>query len=598
MRQRIILLSIFITLICVACGKTKPVLDEPDTEDKYYSYGMGIEYSVNDDTILIRKEIENAGSEVETGMIIFINGIPQRYRDAEGHYGYIIPNSSGENETSFKEYSCLPVVEDCGYARYITFASMLEPGIVLTDKPEFSIGFIHNIIQLEPSVIEMECENSIVLRETVGNSVKSVVESNWISVCVNDESVSHSLIDEEHLSGTFTVEIAATADSEYIISFWGNGEPVQVGDGTYYKLKVPGQSITSFSVELDEQFLNNIDNLYVMAAPYTIGNTDDSVLKTPTIIVSHAPVEYITDEVITSQMTNDKETTEQIATDETVTQPIELPEDDYGVKDTFPLKQVVYNNVELSLYAKNFRNENQESGSVVYITSKDMVNGESRYFGPMVYDMTGMHIRIEFANSGVVINEVSTQTCKVLDMQLNIVYDGKKDAIFKNIDCVGVLFCYADSKVWSEGPTYICSKNLSTGEEKIEWDFGYEAGGKLYKFEIADLYCCNKFDDSNECQVIVHNNQTGKVTVLGKSRLAGYSEDANILLLFEDVFSVFAPEKEYVMVYNCTLDKLIKIETGSGEATEKAKLSDDGKQLIIDDRELPYESRKKYSIEW
>ena len=256
-----------------------------------YDIEHSIKYKTNEDgNKYFEHKVASGDVPFNAGMMIFINGIPQSFIDDTGKSQYLSCVDIGSNGNKIAKYICEfnDVLEADSYV--CSAATMLMSDIFICKRKNFGIGHIQtitgwnldeysnwdkktlecnksedvDIVNMEFQKIENDAYKSqmLVSRLINGEPTKTVYEKEEIKNCV--------------------VEIFPQMEGEYVISFWGNGHPIKVGEHMYYKVKCEAGQRYAHTFELDKELVNGIDNFFIVACPTTDGI--DDLTKTGTNI--------------------------------------------------------------------------------------------------------------------------------------------------------------------------------------------------------------------------------------------------------------------------------------------------------------------------
>ncbi|MGN0375223.1 MAG: hypothetical protein ACI4EN_06950, partial [Butyrivibrio sp.] len=83
----------------------------------------------------------------------------------------------------------------------------------------------------------------------------------------NNNFSTTTVMKRENITGQYMLELTPDADTSYVISFWGNGKPVQVGEHMFYRVDVKQGSKYQYTFNIDRNLIDSIDNFYAIACP-------------------------------------------------------------------------------------------------------------------------------------------------------------------------------------------------------------------------------------------------------------------------------------------------------------------------------------------
>ena len=252
------------------------------------SWGRKMKYPQNDttnSTITVEPNVSSEGVGLDLGMLFFVNGIPQRCIDDSGNVGYLSKYYVGAGETIKKDFICeFNNVQKSD--KYVCRGAMMtSPNVIKTNKHSVALGFLQDV--RECGVTEIECQNNSavdvdLLEEKKISKEESQSNTNSFLVQAFDGKYNSSnVLERKTAMGEYMLELTPQSDASYIISFWGNGEPVQVGEHMYYHIDLEEGDKYQFIFNLDEKLVNSIDNFYAIAAPVGLEGEID---KTDTVI--------------------------------------------------------------------------------------------------------------------------------------------------------------------------------------------------------------------------------------------------------------------------------------------------------------------------
>lgn len=289
----IILLSISIQNKNQAMTVTAIEKEETSKIDAAYgikiNQGSGIiEY--NGDTISFDANFENGPVDCEVGLLIFVNGIPQKYfTDEIKNSNYIIPIKLIQNTRQNVKIHFKPISEIPEGMLNICIGSMLNPS-VKPDNKNFIFGNNHKIFfqpsfQLQSSGISTQQDYSPKYKKKVipdeiksfyihtsdrGEIVNALDFTTIMQVKINNEATNRLQIKNGKLN--CDVEFYGGKDNEYILSAYINHNPASVFDGKQFlrlKTSKGNMSIFNINCDLDKYNLDEYNTFYIVAIPIT-----------------------------------------------------------------------------------------------------------------------------------------------------------------------------------------------------------------------------------------------------------------------------------------------------------------------------------------
>ena len=101
----------------------------------------------------------------------------------------------------------------------------------------------------------------ITYEESISNTDVLIVDA------INGDFFAPTVLERDSIVGEYTIELTPQIDGEYVISFWGNGEPIQLGEHMFYQVDVVSDYKYQYTFEMTEEFVENIDNFYTVVCP-------------------------------------------------------------------------------------------------------------------------------------------------------------------------------------------------------------------------------------------------------------------------------------------------------------------------------------------
>lgn len=587
MKKILVMMCLCLTVVISGCRKNKPNLDNmmvPTEID--YSMGFGIDFSVNDGELLINQNTENVGKSANTGLIIFVNGIPQLYTATDGRQAYIIPNKLESDSKHTFSYKLQPAVCQGDRPSNIIFSSILNPGIIDAETENYYISYEHSIMQIPSANIE-EVHNytSVEIKDISGKVAdceRDESSGNMIELSHNGVQINRTVISQEDIEGILTVEIVAGCSGNYILSFWDGEKPIQIGESLFYRTQNDRNTVTKYDFQLDTAVIESLNNLFVVLSPENQEISKADVVKSPTIIIWHKDMNEST-EPITSEATSSG-TTEASAETSTDVAFTEL--EGYRM-----LQKICVGNMQYVLW--NSREHTKQISNMV--TAVNTLTGAESFFGPI--QSAPIH-NMNVSKSGITmmcIDDLGRWQLILLDDKLNLIYQGLCENLLTSVPKGNRI----SDGGWIEGDIFyfgfnncVYSKNLISGSEQIECKLGeddivysiVESTTKSIALVVGKTDCDKQF-------LGIYNRDTGEIRLFENRSIKGVSDDGNIVMMIESV-GIYAPFKKYVEVYNCELDKILRLDTASSDETENSEISGDGRTISIEG------STRTYSVEW
>lgn len=251
-------------------------------------YGFCMKYPANDasdNLISITADVSPNGAGLDLGMLFFVNGVPQQCADSVGNIAYISKFYVDAGETVNKDLSCAfnNVMRSDEYV--CRGAMMTSPDTIITSKNGVAMGFLQDV--REGGLAKIECSQNDVVDVGIlkGKKIKKEDSESktdtFVVSAFKGEFFYSNVLERKSVIGEYMLEFTPDVDASYIISFWGNGEPVKVGAHMYYQVDLEVGDKYQYTFELDEQLVNSVDNFYAIVVPV---GTDGFIDKTHTII--------------------------------------------------------------------------------------------------------------------------------------------------------------------------------------------------------------------------------------------------------------------------------------------------------------------------
>ncbi len=248
-----------------------------------YEIGNGMHFVDRSGEEKIRFWVTSGEVQFSAGMMMFINGIPQSFTDESGNSMYLSYVQLGSNDSKTEYYTCdynnVPEAE----SYTCRMMCMLMPDTIIVKRKNFYIGFLQDLTNGGPRAIECSEYTDV---DIVQLKADSIVESDreyglQVSYGINNSINPRTVIRRDEADSYTIVIDSPDTSGDFVISFWGNGQPVQVGDHMFYKVSVDNGMEYTYTFELDEELVNSVDNFFAVVCPST---EDDWYSKTSTTI--------------------------------------------------------------------------------------------------------------------------------------------------------------------------------------------------------------------------------------------------------------------------------------------------------------------------
>ena len=207
----------------------------------------------------------------ENGVFVFVNGVPQLCKNEAGNDNYISVETMDASTDLVKTYICQynNVNEADKYVCRVM--RMLMPSTLITDQRNFTFGHKQS---LKPNLTKnIVCEptnntdignlkgKKITYEESTSNTDVLVVDA------INGDFLAPTVLERDSVVGQYMIELTPQIAGEYVISFWGNGKPVQLGNHMFYQVDVETDYKYQYAFDMTEEFVENIDNFYTVVCP-------------------------------------------------------------------------------------------------------------------------------------------------------------------------------------------------------------------------------------------------------------------------------------------------------------------------------------------
>ena len=229
--------------------------------------------------------LSNEDPEYDNGVFVFVNGIPQQCMDEDGKINYISVETMNSATDLVSTYICQFNNVNEADAYICRIMRMLMPNTLITDQRNFTFGFMQS---LKPNLTEkIVCEptNNVDIGFLEGKKItyeESVSNTDMlITDAINGDFFAPTVLERGSIvEGKYMIELTPQIEGEYVISFWGNGEPIQLGENMFYKVKVEPDNKYQYTFELTEELVNNVDNFYTVVCPVSnVGEADKTNSK-------------------------------------------------------------------------------------------------------------------------------------------------------------------------------------------------------------------------------------------------------------------------------------------------------------------------------
>lgn len=250
--------------------------------------------------IILPLMFKNAEPEIEVGIMVFVNGIPQNV-SAEHNAFFTIPLSSNETKAVSVDFTpSTGASRDCFLLNIIT---LFNPSYLPNQDLDLTFGNYHSLLQLQPIKVFF---NNDTRNETYSAETKSCTykpsEKEKASLLISEDSPNQLCLyqdiqnDDPYLlfspKTSLNLSLAAfgNVSASYRVTIFVNHQLVKLsGAYDYIDIDIQNGKLTTASFSLDANKVNNQDFIYAIAIPLT--NTDNAaVLKSKsTFILTETP---------------------------------------------------------------------------------------------------------------------------------------------------------------------------------------------------------------------------------------------------------------------------------------------------------------------
>ena len=258
-------------------ASTEDYMDEEDTEEyetgpedilacQNYNIGGGIQHKKGEDGIeKISFFVQSGEIPFTAGMMMFINGIPQSFTDDKGKSMYISREKLDANDTIMKYYTCdynnVPKAET-----YICRKMcMLMPDTIVVKRKNFMMGFLQNLSNGGAHEIECEKFSEVDVVNLESSAICKVDDISSMKALhgINGDMRTRTVI-QRNDAKTYDMQVIPRETGEFVISFWGDNEPVQVGEHMYYRINCEQGKQYTYTFELEQDLVNSVDNFFAV----------------------------------------------------------------------------------------------------------------------------------------------------------------------------------------------------------------------------------------------------------------------------------------------------------------------------------------------
>jgi len=324
MKKKIILAVILMLIFISACGRNNILEDETNNEISEenpfenieemtdngwqvdYSYGWGItnydpeecKITLNDDELLLDIVYNNTGVEFKAGIVIFIDGIAQKYT-VDNQEGYVVPVAvqSGEQEETETaiQIRLKPQCVKEGREHTMYIGSVLEPEFRVKDidntyahamkisvQNNWTLYYDAEIVETNISTksstvpIDKSISDRYIYEEKDGKTTNKLKDMNMVVFEQDGIMLDESAID---ISRKVLLKSVGGPVEKYRLCCMVNNEPYPAFDGCCYTdIEVSTENMTQVEMDFSKGNIDNLSVMYVVKCPIYDEITKDAAL--------------------------------------------------------------------------------------------------------------------------------------------------------------------------------------------------------------------------------------------------------------------------------------------------------------------------------
>lgn len=254
-------------------------------------------------------EIENGSVECEVGIMVVIDGIPQKYRtDTDNSEQYVHSYKLSKDTTEIFKIYVNPSVGKSGETLLLNTLSILNPSfspdpqaieyannLKINESGYIPVHFMQDasedILQGEEATTVSEIPENIVKEiEMAGGDIKSGVDPYLYFDSLNSDDTRKIKLDNNSKL-KMTLNGFGGTSNKYRIFIFDNNTVIPFSDGTsYIEMQYIPDKLTSISIEIDNNKLLKNSSLYAIAFP-VVENTN--IASTSTIHPVQTPIYFV-----------------------------------------------------------------------------------------------------------------------------------------------------------------------------------------------------------------------------------------------------------------------------------------------------------------
>jgi len=272
-----------------------------DDEEVMFAYGFGLDSPKYEDKIVFTGEpieieyyINNKGAAMSTGMLMFVNGIPQPYSVAGSSTStYMHIQEVDKDKRVSVSISFVPICGKTGETVSVRFLSILNPQI-RPDKLNYLFGHTNRMTTFVARAIEMQIDtdahnteffvldkqrdmtqkeiDQVIYVDTKGNSVNKMKQFHFIARNTEDTSLPYLNVRDQKIE--YTLQGYGGPAAEYLIIPYINQMPVMTDAYPCLMLVESGPKLYSQNMTLSLEAIDKTtykieqyNTIYFLAIP-------------------------------------------------------------------------------------------------------------------------------------------------------------------------------------------------------------------------------------------------------------------------------------------------------------------------------------------
>lgn len=550
MKKSISFILIF-SLAFTLCGCKGKKMQENTKQESEIEVNFGCEWNVDTtkDGLKVDYHLENIGTSSEFGMLLFVNGFPQKCLDNSASQ-YVPAIKAATNETVDKSINYTYVSatnSSTGYARTVR---IYEPNKNDVNNDNMLAKLYQKLSgnYASPQNCKNEYSDNIDVELYTGELEKDEYAKTFFVDMTINGSKPNWCSTAKQLEGDCTIQLSSTEKEKYVLSFWGDNAPIKIGEHQYYYLDVDAGNVVNYNFTIQKSDIENINKFRAIVCP-TSNSSLVGIEATDTIFISDTYTENV------------QETANDDGTETKPSQPVDykfiLQEDPIIVNDCFFAYCCEKDNNRIVKY-------NVETDEIVEAVDKNNMKNitEGGFYDNRIVNPLGQ---------GIIFNNYDgNDNIVVFDSKLNPIYEGTNTGFFDNYnvyayqqitdkECIALAVKGDD---YSE--IFVVSKDLSDGNEAVLYASG-EHNAFPEKASVTDSYIAVEAysaDDRNNNNVYIKDRVTGEETVFENMSILFFTPDESTIVL-KEYNSGWNLAKPYILEYNMLTGTSTRVEFDS-----------------------------------